>query len=144
MDTGEFERVYVELERYSGPLSGVADVGSLPHYFHASDPGRVDDQFYVWPIAPEVFALERECWAIFVRWNERYENGEVGPEAHPGVGGIDGRYDELEARLKPCREVPADARVLVGRTEFLIDDELPRYRVDGCDYAIRWQAVVLD
>ncbi|MDX6247950.1 MAG: hypothetical protein QOF10_1310, partial [Kribbellaceae bacterium] len=26
MDTGEFERVYVELERYSGPLSGVADV----------------------------------------------------------------------------------------------------------------------
>jgi hypothetical protein len=141
MATGEFEQVYVELERYSGPLSGIADVGGVPHYFHAVDPARAEDQYYVWPIAPEVLGLERECWAIFVRWNEQYEQGEVGPESHPGVGGIDSRYDELEARLKPCREVPADARLLVGQTEFLIDDELPRYGVEGCDYAIRWQPI---
>ncbi|HEY0475064.1 MAG TPA: hypothetical protein VGD34_25520 [Kribbella sp.] len=140
MNTGEYERVYVELERYSGPLSGVADVGGVPHYFHAADPDQVEDRFYVWPIAPEVFVLERECWAIFVRWNERYELGEAGPESHPGVGGIDERYDELEERLKPSREVPADARLLVGRAEFLIDEEVPRYRVEGCDYAMRWSS----
>jgi len=34
-------------------------------------------------------------WAIFARCHERYEAGTVGPDTHPGQGGIDARYHEL-------------------------------------------------
>jgi hypothetical protein len=150
MTTGErlradgFEAVYVELDRYNGPLTGVADVGGRPHYFQArwTLPGSdaPEGEFLVWPIDPAMFALEQESWGIFVRWNAGYEAGETTVESHPGVGGIDPRYDELQSLLKPGREVPPDARVLRGETEFLIGAGVERYRPEGCDYAIRWRS----
>ena len=50
------------------------------------------------------------------------------------------RYDELQSLLKPRREVPPDARVLFGDIEYLIGEDVKRYRLDGCDYAIRWRS----
>jgi hypothetical protein len=148
MTTGEterpdgFEAVHVELDRYNGPLTGVADVGGRPHYFQArgTGSGAPAGEFFVWPVDPAAFALEQESWGIFVRWNAGYEGGETGVESHPGVGGIDARYDELQSLLKPGREVPPDAWVLCGDIEYLIGDGVERYRVEGCDYAIRWRS----
>ena len=107
MTTGAegFEAVYIELDRYTGPLTGVADVGGRPHYFQArwTGSGAPEGEFVVWPIDPATFALERECWGIFVRWNAGYEGGETGVDSHPGVGGIDAAV----RRVAESSETPA-------------------------------------
>ncbi|MEU6237602.1 hypothetical protein [Kitasatospora sp. NPDC047058] len=133
-----FERVYAESEWYDGPREGLADIDGQPHYFHGYDYDRADeaDEYSVWPASGAAAELEREQWAIFVRWNERYEAGLAEPESHPAEGGIDARYDELEQLLAPHRQVPADARRLVGELRF---DSGARYRADGLDYWFQWR-----
>ncbi|MFJ4343378.1 hypothetical protein [Streptomyces sp. NPDC088915] len=79
--------------------------------------------------------LEREQWAIFTRWNDRREAGEVGPECHPGHGGIDARYDELELLLAPHRQAPDDTRRLVSELRFTAG---AHYRAQGLNYWFRW------
>lgn len=108
-----FERVYVELEWYSGPRAGLADVSGTPHHF-LSDDWDEADAYSVWLASDAAVKLEREQWVIFVRWNERCEAGTVGPETHPSHGGIDARYDELTLLLAPYRQAPDDARRLLG------------------------------
>jgi hypothetical protein len=76
------------------------------------------DEYRVWPASDVAVDGEREQWAIFARWNERYEAGTAGPETHPGHGGIDARYDELPLLLAPFRQVPCNARWLVGELRF--------------------------
>lgn len=133
-----FERVYTELEWYDGPRVGLADINGKPHYFqnHDYDHAGEADGYQVWPAGEAVVELEREQWAIFARWNERREAGEVGPESHPDHGGIDARYDELKLLLAPHRQAPDGARRLVGELRF---DAGARYRVEGLDYWFRWR-----
>ena len=133
-----FERVLVELEWYDGPRAGLAHVDGEPHYFQGYDYDHADeaDAYRVWPASDEVVAWEREQWAIFARWNERREAATVESQTHPGKGGVDARYDELEILLAPFRQAPDDARWLVGELRF---DAGARYRVDGLDYWFRWR-----
>ncbi|MFD5639550.1 hypothetical protein ACFWJM_36170 [Streptomyces sp. NPDC127077] len=133
-----FERVYVELEWYSGPRAGLADVGGQPHYFQGYDWDDADeaDEYSVWPASDVAVELEREQWAIFVRWNERQGAGTVGPEIRPGQSGIDDRYDELALLLASYRQAPDDAQRLMGEVRF---DTGVRYRVEGPDYWFRWR-----
>ncbi|WP_151771245.1 hypothetical protein [Streptomyces abyssomicinicus] len=133
-----FERVHVELEWYDGPRFGLADVESEPHYFQACSYDRTDEpgEYVVWPASDAVAALEREQWALFVEWNARYEAGLTGPETHPGSGGMDARYDELDEALASWRREPSGARRLVGEMRF---DDNDRYRVEGLDYWFRWR-----
>jgi hypothetical protein len=135
-----FERVHVELEWHDGPRAGLADVDGKPHYFQGDDWDHADeaDAYRVWPASDMAVEWEREQWAIFARWNERYEVGAAGPETHPGQGGIDPRYDELAVLLAPFRQAPDDARWLVGELRF---DAGARYRVEGLDYWFRWRPV---
>lgn len=132
-----FERVYVELEWYDGPREGVADVDGAAHYFQNDDYDHADEaaEYRVWPASVEALALEREQWAIYARWNERYEAGTVAPDSHPGHGGIDARYDELTALLTQHRQAPGDARRLVAQWRFVAG---ARYRVGGVAYWVRW------
>jgi hypothetical protein len=132
---GGFERVYVELEWYDGPRAGVAAVGGAAHYFEACGWDEAGE-YRVWPVGAAVLALEREQWAIFVRWNRRYEAGTAGVGSHPGQGGVDDRYDELDALLAPHRRAPAGARTVVGEMRF---DAGERYRADGVGYWFRWR-----
>lgn len=136
--TDGFERVYCESEWYDGPRAGLADIDGKPHYFenHDYDHTGEADEYQVWPASEAAVTLERERWAIFARWNERHEAGEVGPETHPGHGGIDSRYDELELLLAPHRRPPNDARRLTGELRFAAGT---RYRAEGLDYWIRWR-----
>ncbi|MFD8740433.1 hypothetical protein ACFV06_36735 [Streptomyces sp. NPDC059618] len=133
-----FERVYVELEWNSRPRAGLADVGGRPHYFQGDDRDDTDAaaEYSVWPASDAAVELEREQWAVFVRWNERHEAGTAGPETHPGHGGIDDRYDELTPLLAPYRQTPDGARRLLGEVRFGTG---ARYQVEGPDYWFRWR-----
>ncbi|MEV6410365.1 hypothetical protein [Kribbella sp. NPDC051718] len=140
MHLGEVERVYIESDRYDGPWAGVADVGGVAHYFQALEGLDMDRRvFQVWPIVGETLALEQEQWAIYVRWNDRHEAGEEPLATHPGHGGVDSRYDELEQLLEPLRQPPDDTLLLRAETVWL-EPKPPRYYLDGVDYGIRWRA----
>ncbi|GAA2154894.1 hypothetical protein GCM10009760_54290 [Kitasatospora kazusensis] len=133
-----FERVHVESAWYDGPREGIADVDGVPHYFrnHDFDPSDADDEYVVWPAGAAAVALEREQWAIFVRWYLRDEAGTAAPDTHPGQGGVDARYDDLTSLLAPHREAPDDARRVVGELRY---DAGARYRVEGVAYWFRWR-----
>ena|SRR3984957_18947142 len=81
-----FERVHIELDWWDGPRSGLADVDGAPCYFQSVDLCEPDDEFLVWPASGLALALEREQWAIFVKWNHRYETGSATVDSHPGQG----------------------------------------------------------
>ncbi|MGW7611109.1 hypothetical protein ACWGKW_28355 [Streptomyces sp. NPDC054766] len=133
-----FERAHVELEWYDGPRAGLADIGGKPHYFQSYDYALADeaDEYSVWPASEAAVKWEREQWAIFARWDQRYLAGTVALESHPGEGGVDARYDELVLLLAPHRQAPDTAQRLVGELRF---DAGARYRVDGLDYWFRWR-----
>jgi hypothetical protein len=107
-----FEPVLVEEEWYDGPRSGVALVGGVPHYFRCvHDYGDIDD-YLVWPAEERAVRWEREQWSIFVAWSDLHDRGLADVATHPGQGGVDARFDELQARLAPlsvsARHSPPD------------------------------------
>lgn len=137
---GPPERVYVENERYDGPRAGVADVNGVPHRFKSLYDEADDDYlgtFLVWPIDDASLQLEIEQWQIFVEWNARYEADLSTVESHPGQGGVNLRWDEIEMTLRASREqIPADARR--ARVEVELLDRERRYEAGGPDYRLRW------
>ena len=54
------------------------------------------------------------------------------------AGGVDDRYDELDALLAPHRRAPAGARTVAGELRF---DTGERYRAGGVCYWFRWRPV---
>ncbi|MEO6091024.1 MAG: hypothetical protein ABIQ18_48765 [Umezawaea sp.] len=132
-----FERLHVELARYDGPRAGLADVDGVVHYFKHLEfaPGVQDGDFLVWDASPEAVALEREQLAIFVDWRERFDEGLATAGEHPGHGGVDARYDELQGLLEPARVPPDDARRMFGETRIMDED---RYTLAGSGDEIRW------
>lgn len=135
-----FERVYVELEWYDGPRAGIADIHGVPHRFKSNNDDTDDDPlgtFSVRVVEPAVLAKEQEQWRIFVAWSRRYEAGDSAASEHPGVGGVDPRYDALERELAHDRNASqATVRQARAEKEWLDRDE--RYAEDGPDYRMRW------
>ena len=134
-----FTHVYVELEWWDGPRAGIVDIDGAPHYFERDEDESWErlDEYFVWPADAGVVALEREAWAIFVRWNQRYETAPTSAGPHPGEGRVNARYDELAALLAPYHRAPAAARRLLAEWRF---DDGQRYRMDGTDSWVRWSA----
>ena len=139
---GEPEKVYVEMDWYDGPRSGVADVNGVPHYlvsFFDEDDNDFSI-FTIWTIKQELFDLEIEQWQIFVEWNDLYESGRSAVDSHPAHGGINKRYDEIETHLKPHREkIPVSARRAKAKFERI--NRAERYCTSGPDYLFRWHVM---
>ncbi|WP_328677221.1 hypothetical protein OG226_12925 [Streptomyces sp. NBC_01261] len=130
-----FELTYADVEWHDGPRKGLSLVDGVPHYCEIRDGNRVDEaeEYVVWPASEATVAMEREQWAIFIR----YQLSDAGTEEHPGHGGIDVRYDEPTLLLAPRRQAPDGARRLIGEARF--DDGDDRYRFDGVDHWFRWR-----
>ncbi|MFD9883489.1 hypothetical protein ACFWZT_18765 [Streptomyces alboflavus] len=128
-----FERAYAVLDWYDGPRKGLAVIDGVPHYFEGWDYGLGDaaDAYDVWPASEVAVAMEREQWAIFVR----YEVSDAGRDEHPANGGVSARYDELELLLAPHRQPREGVRRLMGEVRL---DDGDRYRFDGSDLWMRW------
>ncbi|MFD5234229.1 hypothetical protein ACFWJ5_38100 [Streptomyces qaidamensis] len=130
-----FERAYTVLEWYDGPRKGLAVISGVPHCFEGwdYDPADAAGEYLVWPASEAAVAMEREQWAIYVR----YEVSEAEREEHPANGGIDARFDELTLLLTPYRQAPDGALRLVGEVRM---DDGDRYRSDGGDLWFRWRS----
>ena len=113
----------------------------MPHRFKSLFDEKEEEYlgtFVVWPVDQATLDLEIEQWHIFVEWNASYEAGIAGTESHPGHGGINVRWDELEHLLKRSRtEVPHDAKQAVA--EMTRIDRDSRYAPSGPDYALGWR-----
>jgi hypothetical protein len=132
------ERVYVENEWYDGPRSGIANLSGQPHRFFSRSDEAEDEYtgtFLLWPVAEAELALEQEQWAIFVRWNERYEAGAVDSASHPGHAGANSRWDEIEAQLSsPRKSVPATAKL--AKVQVVPLNQGTRYALSGPSYQL--------
>lgn len=140
---GPPERVYVENKWYGGPRAGVADIGGEPHRFESlfDDNEASLGTFLVWPVAQEILALEIEQWRIFVEWNVAYESGLCDSDSHPGHGGLNVRWDELEALLDSSRSnVPALAKQAFAELKPL--ERALRYAPSGPAYTLSWNVVI--
>jgi len=137
---GSLERVYVENEWWDGPRAGVADINGMPHRFNSlfdKAEGEYLGTFIVWPVDKPTLDLEIEQWCIFVEWNTLYESGQANTDSHPGLGGLNARWDEIESLLKQSRSnVPASALRATAQMNH-IDREI-RYAASGPDYMLRW------
>ena len=136
------EKVYVENDWYDGPRKGIADFNGVPHRFiadFADDKGFLDT-FRLFPINESEFNLEKEQWAIFVEWNDLYEKGVANTDSHPGGGGINKRWDEIESLLSDKREIVPENH-FSAEAEFQIIDREKRYDVSGPGYSVVWKVI---
>jgi hypothetical protein len=140
IEYGPPERVYVELEYYDGPRFGIAGVNGVICRFESRFDPSIDDYtdtFALWPIESAMLELEIEQWCIFVEWHTLHQAGNAGIESHPGNGGINPRWDELQKLLKEDRsKVPAET--IKAFAKFEASPSSRRYETDGPTYTVRW------
>ena len=138
---GPPEKVYVELHWHDGPREGVANIRSVPHRFKSLfDKSENDDlgTFWVFPIDMQSLALEIEQWHIFVEWNTEYEAGIATADTHPGRGGINVQWDQIETLLEKSRtSISLDAWKTQAKLVRIHRDK--RYDKNGPDYLLRWR-----
>ena len=99
-----FEKVYMVWDIYDGARTGLSNYKSSPHYFSCVIEDYLSDKFELYPIRKEFLIMATEQWEIFQHWELRFHSGIENLKNHPGRGGVNRRYDELEISLK--REIP--------------------------------------
>ena len=134
------EKVYVENDWYDGPRNGVAYFNGSPHRFiaHFDDLKGYSDTFSLFPISEQELKQEIEQWSIFVEWNKKYEAGEIDTESHPGHGGINRKWDELEKSLSVRRKIIPES-AMKAKADFESNNQINRYTIDGPAYVVTWK-----
>lgn len=97
------ERVYSITNFYDGPKEGIADYSGRPHHYLYDWDEALDDYAGTFTLAlvdEDTMAIALEQWNIWRKWEVGFRRGGVSQKTHPAFGGIDARYDELNATLK--------------------------------------------
>jgi hypothetical protein len=97
-----FEHVYTIWDFFDRPRDGLADFAGAPHYYKCRWDEGADDyssEYDLSPVSAEFVQLAMEQWAIWKRWEEAFRTGTVSHDTHPGFGGVDQQYDELESKI---------------------------------------------
>jgi hypothetical protein len=136
-----YERVYAVWDYYDGILNGVADFHSTPHYYTVV---RKDldplDTYELQAIDRDLLNAVVEQWSIYRNWERQFHTGQATEETHPGNGGIDARYDELEATIRKGIGSLEPARVFAAGEFRPIPHQLQLPK--GClpDLEVQWTA----
>ncbi len=134
------EKVYVENDWYDGPRKGIADFNGKPHRFISNfeDVENGLETFRVFPVTKQELDLEVEQWKIFVEWNNLYESGKVDSDSHPGHGGINKKWDEIEEVLGNKRDqIPETPKIAYAAFES--NGQENRYEITGPCYGVTWE-----
>jgi hypothetical protein len=100
---GSMETVHAVWEYHDGPRTGIANYLGQPYYFQCQWNSAEDDSARIYLLAAidaETLALALEQWDIWREWELAFHSGHVSADSHPGRGGRDARYDELELVLQ--------------------------------------------
>ena len=121
-----FETVHTMTDYYDGPRGGIADFLGVPHVYEstyadvADKPGVANDVFRLSSVAPEIFELALEDWAIWLRWETAFHRGELTPDdAHPALLVDRVRHEELK-RLLSSQLVIAKHGWVLAHAEFRV------------------------
>lgn len=97
------DTVHAIWDFYDGPRTGVASFHGQPHYFSCQWDDAADDYSNTYSLSPidaDTFVLVLQQWAIWQEWEVAFHAGQVSSESHPGLGGRDLRYDQLQVLLQ--------------------------------------------
>jgi hypothetical protein len=97
------EKVYTIWDFYDGPRTGIAAYCGMPHYYYCEWDDAADDYSTIYTLLPlddQTFQLAVEQWSLWQEWETNFHAGKVSAESHPGFGGKNARYDELQKRIK--------------------------------------------
>ena len=86
-------------EFYDEPRTGVALHNDVAHYFRCKFDEQIDEYsstFEICPVSNEFLEVAEEQWQIFRKWQDNFHHGLASVETHPGQGGKNARYDELD------------------------------------------------
>jgi hypothetical protein len=98
-----FERVHTVWDYNDCPRTGLADYDGRPHYYSSNWDNLSDDyanSYTLSEVDDVTLRLALDQWAIWKEWEKAFHLGLVPQESHPGFGGKDARYDELDMLLK--------------------------------------------
>jgi len=123
-----YERVHTISDFYDCPREGIADYQGRAHRFKCQWDSVADDwtrTFALTPIDETTLRLATEQWELWRAWERSFHAGRVPQSSHPGFGGKDARYDELEqliaARLRDLEPLDvllvADFRAVEGQQQ---------------------------
>lgn len=87
---------------YDGVRTGIADLNGSPHYFACEFDESADEysnSFKLYPVGRDFMQRATRNWRIYRTWERKFHNGEADVKTHPGHGGVDAEYDELQAWL---------------------------------------------
>jgi len=132
-------KVLVENLYYDGPRGGITSIEGR-HYRFVSDfngDSGFTDEFSLYLISESELQLEIEQWQIFVKWNKKYQSGELKADSHPGHGGISKRWDEIEHALAINRKDTSNFKFKATATFTRNDQEL-QYDLNGPCYDVSW------
>ena len=128
------EPVHAIHEYFDQPKLGVAHYRGRPHVYEREFSEAQDDytdRYYLTEIDPDLLALVKEDWEIFLRWAESFKRGETTIETHPALPHERHRHDELR-NLIGDRVRTDHARCAIARAEF---------RAAGGGTEVKWHDV---
>lgn len=125
---------------YDGVRSGIADYAGQPHYFNClfdKEAQEFSNSFELTPVDDETLRLAQEQWAIYRAWELRFHSGLETSETHPGYGGLDHRYDELEEQIQSA--IQSLRPSVTVQASFSAKDDQPELPV-GClrEMEVEW------
>ena len=125
-----FDTVHAVWEYYDGPRTGIADFQGKPHYFSCDWEESENDHDHVFAISPiseQFLRLALEQQVIWRKWELAFHSGHCSADTHPGLGGRDPRYDELQQLINDhIHALPITKTHLRGNFQpTSIDTQLP-------------------
>ncbi len=85
----EYDTVHTMTDYYDGPRRGIADVSGRPHVYTSTwadiDTDEEEDVFELHAIDAETLSLALESWAIWLRWEEAFHDGQTNLHTHPAL-----------------------------------------------------------
>lgn len=134
------QHVYMVWDTYDGVRSGIADFNGKPHHFQCRFDEEADDYsalFDLKKIDEETLKLALKQRAIYRTWEADFHSGKVPLDTHPGHGGLDKRYDELERLLKQSL---SETSVCVQTSAAFTPKQHQAPRPEGCllDMDVVW------
>ena len=141
-----FEQVYTVMDYWDAPRSGFADFAGAPHAYRSifrDDLDDYDPQYRLWPVSGEVLALAMEQWAIWNRWLDAYDAGEVDVTTHPALPADAARNAEIAPIIVGVLESPpASASRATAEFRAVCDRSQPIIR--SRELEVRWTRMVTE